>query len=160
MKVSRKYHCKGCGHVWQEITNKQDKWHDCPQCSVETKPPQRDWSSGKAPSVRGLGQTASKAVDFTYQMAERDYGLTDMSDTNKEGEIAAKMPAVSPEMTAAMKGGSMFNQQSTSMGLAAGAKAERMKMGLPDAMSLAMPSIKQDTLGPIGRARRNPMGRG
>lgn len=41
-----------------------------------------------APAV--VGSATSKAVDYTWEMAQRDYGMTDMNSNLHEGDVAAK----------------------------------------------------------------------
>lgn len=75
-----KYECRDCGHRFRRTHNWGDPDPDCPRCGFIPAPvPQRI----AAPAIIG---TKARAVDIAQQIAEQDYGLTNMRDNLREGD--------------------------------------------------------------------------
>lgn len=87
--IRRTYACDECTFEWTVSCEWDSPIPDCPVCErvarQEFKP-------------IAIGTNKGKAIDFAQQMAEEDYGLTDMNDNQRAGDIAAKAP---PPMQAA-----------------------------------------------------------
>lgn len=87
----RVYRCPDCNHKWKTESHLGFLEPDCPSCGFHPDPvPQRVCM----PAIVG---TKSKAVDFAQQVAEEDFGLTNMRDNAKEGETAF-IPPTMPNM--------------------------------------------------------------
>lgn len=101
--LRRLYKCADCGVQFHEfVDNKSTPLRvDCPEC---TKPAPLDVAgekaegeerirvmleSGKPPGVR---TNVSRAVEIAQRMAEDDYGMTNLRDNLKPGDIAAMPP--------------------------------------------------------------------
>lgn len=86
MPVIRTYRCTSC-------TSEFDYWHDSPD---EEAPGcfQCDGPTSYVPGRIAIKTHRSRAIDAAQTIAEQRYGLTDMKDNLREGEIAA------PQMTA------------------------------------------------------------
>ena len=164
--VKRRYVCHKCSHVYQGtqivLKGTTDNKEPCPNCNkskVEIIERPRD------PDLRA-GPLAKKAVDFTYKMAEADYGMTDMRDNLRAGDIAMKLPG---EVGAAVeRQGGMFGAQGANQAIqhhgnalqmAGAARAERKAQGISDPVMSLQTSLKT-TQSPsiIDSARRGPLG--
>lgn len=89
-KVRRTYNCGDCGLRWQVIHDHMDEpIPDCPTCLMKAQ-----W---EAP-LPALLTTKSLAVDMAQRMAEEDFGLTNMHDNSRPGDVAYMGP--SPMQTA------------------------------------------------------------
>jgi hypothetical protein len=87
----RVYRCPDCGHKWRSESKFGFHEPDCPSCGFHPDPlPERI----AAPAIIG---TKAKAVDLAYNIASEDYGLTDLNDNAREGDIAFKPPAAPPQ---------------------------------------------------------------
>lgn len=85
MPVTRRYACDQCEHEWTFLHLKRDEpYPDCPRCEAQ--------AAASLPTMFAINTVKSKAVDFAQKMAEEDYGLTDMNDNMREGDVAAKAP--------------------------------------------------------------------
>lgn len=100
---SRMYRCPDCGHEWKH-------WHisktePAPPCElgcdesaiVDDEAEARrghmaDILASQQAPARG-GSNRAKAVDMAYNMAEEQYGMTDMKDNLREGDMAFTKPA-------------------------------------------------------------------
>jgi hypothetical protein len=82
--VYRTYGCDDCGNEWEVSCAADDPAPDCPTCTKIL-----DW---RPKSFAIGGSNASKAVDYTQNIMEQDYGLTNFRDSAVEGESAAIMP--------------------------------------------------------------------
>jgi DNA-directed RNA polymerase subunit RPC12/RpoP len=84
--IIRNYLCLDCGKEF-EVTfdSSEEPDPDCPSCSKVLQ-----WLP------RGFNITGekSKAVDYTQKMVEQDFGLTNMNDGSREGDVAYKAPSV------------------------------------------------------------------
>lgn len=89
--IRRKYRCDVCEHIFEARHESPDEPPpDCPACV------QLGQAVGQPlyiPPMPGIGTTKGKAIDLAQQMAEEDYGLTDMNDNQRAGDIAFKGPA-------------------------------------------------------------------
>lgn len=84
----RRYRCDDCGLVFDSHHRSQDEpVPPCPRCPAETPAP------SYMPPMPALNTTKSKAIDLAQKMAEEDYGLTDINDNQRAGDIAFKAPA-------------------------------------------------------------------
>lgn len=84
--IRRTYRCSDCAHEFTEsVASSADPYPDCPHCAGD----KAAWVPGRF----AIGSHKGKAIDFAQRMAEEDYGLTDMHDNMREGDIAAKGPA-------------------------------------------------------------------
>ncbi len=170
------FNCTSCGNRWSVIDKeKTTEIPACPQCQTLKQYEIREVVGGTpdAPARVGpiIGSNKSKAVDAVYRMAEQDYGMTDMKDNLRPGDIAYKMPTeqVSPEMQQQLQkqGGSMFGggtpaamgQQHNALTMAAGARMERAQQGIGDPMSNFQRRLKTaNAPSVIDNARRGPLG--
>ena len=164
MKVARNYICNGCSKKWRVVFNERPSNDKpvCPECGlgkIETST--FDPSAGKAPAYGG--SMMSKAVDETYKMAERDYGMTDMRDNLRQGDIAMKIPS-NPVGDALQKQGGMFSQHSMqghggALSLASAAKSERKSQNISDPVAAFQTGLKvANTPSVIDAARSGPIG--
>lgn len=87
MAFWRKYHCKACGHKWDGLHYKREEpAYDCPKCAAQPQV-----TGAYKPQVFGMKTNRSRAMDMTQKILEEDYGMTDMKDNLREGDIAAKV---------------------------------------------------------------------
>jgi hypothetical protein len=165
--VRRRYICKKCSQVYQGqnivVKGGNDPMEPCPKCNVvkaEIIDRPRDIDLRAGPRAKA-------AVDFTYKMAESDYGMTDMRDNLRAGDLAMKLP-VGDVGSAVAKQGGMFGNQGAqqaiqhggnALQMAAGARAERKAQGIPDPVQSLQSSIKSaNAPSIIDSARRGPLG--
>lgn len=94
--IRRRYQCDVCEHVFEDrVTSSDAPLPDCPRCpraGSASAPLPGTGLTWRAP-MPGLLTTKSKAIDYTQKMAEEVYGLTDMNDNQRAGDIAYKGPA-------------------------------------------------------------------
>lgn len=86
MPVTRTYRCgtEACGHVFKHFHSRMDEpYPPCPQCGDDP-----NW----VPTSFNTTTVKSKAIDIATDMMA-DYGLSDMADNTRPGDIAAKGPA-------------------------------------------------------------------
>lgn len=165
--------CTDCGNKWKEtstFSRKKDGWNcpDCPQCGKKKE--NIGCSIDRSPAYIG-SNAKSKAADIAYKMIESDYGMTNMKDNMREGDIAAILPAENPqqqsvvEQTLQQRGGfygggnpsASIANRGSAMQMAAAAKASRIAEGAIDPVVYAQNSMKK---GPsvIDYARAHPIG--
>lgn len=95
--IVRDYRCKKCSHVFTHYHNHGDEaYPPCPECSKAV-----EWQPGGF-NITGV---KSKAVDLAQRVAEQDYGLTDMNDSRREGDTAAKLTPTQSKMAQGFWGG-------------------------------------------------------
>lgn len=82
--IIRTYRCEDCGDTFDVTCESNDGDPDCPFCSKVLA-----WQ----PERFSIGTNKSRALDVTQQIIEQDYGLSDLNDNLREGDIAAKGPA-------------------------------------------------------------------
>ncbi len=165
--VIRRYICKKCSQTYQGekvvLKGTTDNMEPCPKCNVVKA---TIIERPRDPDLRA-GPRAKAAVDFTYKMAESDYGMTDMRDNLRAGDLAMKLPAGDVGNAVAKQGG-MFGQQGAqqaiqhggnALQMAAGARAERKSQGISDPVQALQSSIKSaNAPSIIDSARRGPLG--
>jgi hypothetical protein len=89
--VTRTYRCKDCEHEFKHFHMDRDEAPPgCPNCAVG--------GLVKIPGLFSIGTNKGRAIDYAQKMAEEDYGLTNMRDNMRPGDVAAMGPA--PEQTA------------------------------------------------------------
>lgn len=83
--IRRTLNCTDCGFTWQEYVASSDvPVPECAACQhAETR---------RIPGPFAITGAKSKAIDMAQQMAEQDYGLTDIRDNQRAGDIAAVGP--------------------------------------------------------------------
>lgn len=82
--IIRTYLCEDCNRQFEVTCDSgEDGDPDCPECSKVL-----EW----IPSRLNIKTDRSRAVDYTQKMIEQDYGLTDLKDGNREGDVAYKEP--------------------------------------------------------------------
>lgn len=89
--LRRRYKCGDCGHVFDcRHASADEPPPPCPACPVTAA------ASGQLPAyvapMPGINGSKSKAIDLAQQMAEEDYGLTDINDNQRTGDMAFKGP--------------------------------------------------------------------
>lgn len=100
--IVRDYRCKKCAHVFTHYHDHGDEaYPPCPECNKKV-----EWQPGGF-AITGV---KSKAVDYAQHVAEKDYGLTDMNDRCKPGEINAKLTPAQSQMAAGFWGGTTDKQ--------------------------------------------------
>jgi hypothetical protein len=89
VKVVRVIRCMDCGRKYRRTQDSSEDPAPCPQCGVpEPALPARI----SAPAIVG---NKSRAVDAAWEIAQTDFGLTNMRDGAHEGETAF-IPPVQP----------------------------------------------------------------
>lgn len=86
MPVTRTYKCstEACGHEFKHFHYRGDEpYPKCPQCGDDP-----NW----VPTSFATTTVKAKAMDYAANMMG-DYGLTDMADSGRAGDVAAKGPA-------------------------------------------------------------------
>lgn len=85
MPVTRRYLCDDCSWEWTMFHVKHDEpFPECPNCEKA--------DPANIPGMFSITGTKAKAVDYMQKMAEEDYGLTNLRDNTREGDIAAIAP--------------------------------------------------------------------
>lgn len=86
MPVSRTYLCTDCSHEFSKLhLDREERETECPRCAEQTV--------HQLPGRINIGTNKGKAIDYVQKMAEEDYGLTDMRDNQRAGDIAAMGPS-------------------------------------------------------------------
>lgn len=84
MPVIRTYKCNDCSKLFEVVLESgNDGDPPCPFC---------DQVLAWQPGMFSIKTNKSRALDLTQQIVEEDYGLTDMRDNLREGDVAAKTP--------------------------------------------------------------------
>ena len=165
-KVYRTLKCNVCLQKWKTEAFKGDPVGECPHCrGAEVKNIREGFTPKEYSPINGRG-LASKAADITYSMMERDYGVTDLKDNLRAGDIAMKMPASDSANLMQQRGGFYGGGAPTqaaafhgsSIDMARAAKQKRLAERAPDPMSFAQAAMNKspDT---ISYARANPIAR-
>lgn len=96
--------CKKCQHTWWERWEAGASARDvsCPECGQE-----KGRYSEPNVSMDGVAGKHSKALDITQSMLEKDYGMTNMKDNLRAGDVAAKID--NPVAAATQNMGGMFS---------------------------------------------------
>lgn len=86
IRIRRRYHCDVCDHTFDMRHDREDEpMPDCPNC---VKLGQEAAAVTWVPPLVAIGTTKGKAIDLAYDIAENDYGMTDMKDNQQIGDIA------------------------------------------------------------------------
>jgi hypothetical protein len=89
------------------------------------------------PKINIGGSNLSKSVDQTYKLAESSLGVTDLKDSLREGEPAAKVPVNTVTRVAAQMGHSFWGGSSASLGNTTDMIAASRGAAKPSATALA-----------------------
>lgn len=84
MPVVRTFACDDCGIEFEVTQAMNDPAPECPQCCVIL-----EWR----PQSFNITGTKSRAMDITQGILENQYGMTNINDHMREGDIAAITPA-------------------------------------------------------------------
>ena len=85
MPVTRTYLCDDCGYRFTQFhMNRDEVAPDCPSCYAATH---------SVPGGFNITTNKAKAMDMVQKIAEEDYGLTNMRDNGRDGDVAAMGPA-------------------------------------------------------------------
>ncbi len=94
MAIVRTYLCGDCGEKFDRLHfDRSEPPPECPTCKA--------LSARQAPSGFSIGGNAAKAGDIAQDILEKDYGMTDIKDRLREGDIA--MPSIAPSLQPAVK---------------------------------------------------------
>ena len=86
MPVTRTYLCDDCGYRFTQLhMNRDEAAPDCPACYAA--------ATHSVPGGFNITGNKSKAMDMVQKIAEEDYGLTNMRDGARDGEVAAMGPS-------------------------------------------------------------------
>jgi hypothetical protein len=78
--IVRTYACDDCGSEFEVTCNSDDPAPDCPNCARVL-----EWR----PGMFAIKTTKSRAMDVTQDILEKDFGLTNFKDNQREGDVAA-----------------------------------------------------------------------
>lgn len=82
--IIRTYLCQDCGERFEiTLESGNDGDPDCPYCARVLQ-----WT----PTKFAISTNKSKALDLTQKIVEEDYGLTNLKDNLREGDVAAMTP--------------------------------------------------------------------
>ena len=85
MPVTRTYLCDDCGYRFTQFhMNRDEPAPECPACYAATH---------SIPGGFNITTHKAKAVDLAQKIAEEDYGMTNMRDNSREGDVAALPPS-------------------------------------------------------------------
>jgi len=84
MAIRGTYLCEDCNHQFIGWRESDGPYPNCPACGVE---------GGFAPMSPSIIGVKAKAIDIAQKIAEENFGLTDMNDNQKIGDVAAKAPS-------------------------------------------------------------------
>lgn len=85
MPVTRTYVCDDCQYEFSQFhMNRDEPAPECPACYAATH---------SIPGRFNITSARSKAVDLTQKIAEEDFGLTNIRDNSRAGDIAALPPS-------------------------------------------------------------------
>lgn len=89
MAVALAVRCRGCGAKFRFYAESMDEpMPDCPLCGVAEEAPEVP-PSQQPPALVAITTNKSRAVDLAQKIAEEDYGLTNMQDSLRDGDVAA-----------------------------------------------------------------------
>ena len=115
MPVIRTYQCPDCEGRFEfyHRTSSEPPPAHCDLC----KAPMFD-AEPELPKINIGGSNIAKSVDQVYASAEQSLGVTDMKDSLREGEPAAKIPVNTVTRVAAQMGHNFWGGGSPHMGSA------------------------------------------
>lgn len=86
MPISRTYLCDDCQGQFNRLHwDRDEPVPECPYCASD--------AARNIPGTFNITGARAKAIDIAQQIAEEDYGLTNMRDNLREGDIAAMGPS-------------------------------------------------------------------
>lgn len=89
MAIVRTYLCGACSCRFDKLHfDRSEPAPECPGCQA--------LNARQAPSGFAIGGNASKAGDIAQNILEKDYGMTNIKDNQREGDIS--MPSVAPAL--------------------------------------------------------------
>lgn len=84
--IVRRYACDDCEQEFEFSHHGRDEAPpDCPYCKAA--------EARNIPASFAINSNKAKAVDMAYQIAEEDYGMTNMRDNSREGDQAFVGPS-------------------------------------------------------------------
>lgn len=83
MAIYGTYQCDECDTQFKRWRESDGPYPDCPTCAQPG-----GWAP-QAPNIIGI---KAKAIDIAQRVAEETFGMTDMNDNQRIGDIAAKAP--------------------------------------------------------------------
>lgn len=87
MPIVRSYECGDCGSKFDKLHFSRDEPPpECPGCQALSS------HQTQVPAGFSIGGNASKAGDITQNIMEKDYGLSNFKDRQREGDVAAITP--------------------------------------------------------------------
>lgn len=93
MPVTRSYRCTDCGTQFTHFhLGRDEPYPECPACPKAETPKPAEW----VPQGFAITTNRSRAIDYTQQMAETQFGLTNIKDNLRAGDVAAPS---APQMT-------------------------------------------------------------
>lgn len=151
--IIRTYGCDTCGETFEVTLDNSDAPEpDCPYC--------RDVVLQWRPGMFNVKTNKSRAMDIAQDIAEKDYGLTNMRDNMREGDIAAVMPTapktadvdaiMQVQQEIAAQTGQVMNeeQKRAAAGFWAGGAAKAAAMPPTQALGIARGAAKEaDAMG-------------
>lgn len=84
MAIYGTYRCDDCNTEFKGWRESDGPYPDCPSCASPGA-----WAP-QTPNIIGI---KARAIDIAQRMAEETFGLTDINDNQRKGDIAAKAPA-------------------------------------------------------------------
>lgn len=84
MAIYGTYACDDCQIEFKGWRESDGPYPDCPRCGTK---------GGWAPQAPNIIGVKAKAIDYAQRVAEETFGLTDMNDNNRPGDIVAKGPS-------------------------------------------------------------------
>jgi hypothetical protein len=88
MAVVRTYECGECGSRFDKLHfDRADPAPPCPGCAALSA------KQTQVPGGFAIKSDKSRAVDITQKICEEDYGMSDMNDRQREGDLAFKTPS-------------------------------------------------------------------
>lgn len=83
--IIRSYGCEDCGLEFEVTCDSGDDGDpDCPRCTKVLQ-----W----IPKEFAIKTNKSRAIDYTQDVLEKDYGLSNLNDNAREGDVAYKPPS-------------------------------------------------------------------
>lgn len=104
MAKARLYKCKACTHSWWERweAGEGSKHVGCPECAKS-----QGTHGEPRVSMDGVAGKTSKAANIMQDMLEKDYGMTNLKDNLRQGDVAAMVD--NPVAAESNKMGGMFS---------------------------------------------------
>lgn len=85
--IRRRYHCDVCDLIFDMRHESEDEpMPDCPKCIADGQAAASkiEW----VPPLPAIGTNKGKAIDLAQEIAEQDYGMTNMRDNQRPGDTA------------------------------------------------------------------------